>query len=68
MLKAVLNQNSLHACCADCPADNQACQLALFLYETLPASLRTIGTQKIITEYSLTKRIVNARILSIHIF
>jgi hypothetical protein len=26
------------ACCADCPAVNHACQLALFLYETLYAN------------------------------
>ena len=38
MLKPILNQNSVHACFADCPADNHARQLALFLYETLAAS------------------------------
>jgi len=30
------NQNIWLACLADCPADNHARQLALFLYETLP--------------------------------
>ena len=38
MLKPISNPNSLLACCADCPADNHARQLALFLYETLAAS------------------------------
>ena len=35
MLKSVSNRSSLLACLADCPADNHARQLALFLYETL---------------------------------
>jgi|25_taG_2_1085351.scaffolds.fasta_scaffold02410_2 hypothetical protein len=35
MLKPVSIRNSLLACLADCPADNQACQAAQFLYETL---------------------------------
>ena len=35
MLKPVSNCKSLLACLADCPADNQARPLALFLYETL---------------------------------
>jgi len=35
MLKPVFNQNIVLACLADCPADNHARQLALFLYETL---------------------------------
>jgi hypothetical protein len=35
MLKLFLNRNSALACSADCPADNHARQLALFLYETL---------------------------------
>src|SRR5690606_520618 len=35
MLKSVLNRNIVLACSADCPADNHACQLAQFLYETL---------------------------------
>ena len=38
MLKSVLNRNSVLACYADCPADNHARQLALFLYETLANS------------------------------
>ncbi|PNW21140.1 hypothetical protein APB85_07690 [Salegentibacter mishustinae] len=37
MLKPVSNRNFLLACLADCPADNQARQLAQFLYETLLA-------------------------------
>ncbi len=36
MLKPVSNRKSVLTCNADCPADNQARQLALFLYETLP--------------------------------
>ena len=35
MLKPVSNRSFVLACLADCPADNQACQLALFLYGTL---------------------------------
>ncbi len=40
MLKLFLNRNSALACSADCPADNHARQLALFLYETL-ATIKT---------------------------
>jgi len=36
MLNLVSNRSSVLACCADCPADIRARQLALFLYETLP--------------------------------
>ena len=35
MLKPVMNRSSVLACLADCPADNHARQLALFLYGTL---------------------------------
>ena len=42
MLKPVSNRNSVLACSADCPADNHARQLALFLYETLPFILNKI--------------------------
>ena len=36
-LKPVSNRNSVLACLADCPADNQARPLAQFLYGTLAA-------------------------------
>src|SRR5690606_31655534 len=42
MLNSVLNRNFVLACTADCPADNQARQLALFLYETLPSIMKKI--------------------------
>lgn len=42
MLKSVLNRNIVLACFADCPADNHARRLALFLYETLPFILNKI--------------------------
>jgi hypothetical protein len=54
MLKPISNPNSLLACCADCPADNHARQLALFLYETLaiiPEHSKNLG--KIETNRSL---------------
>ena len=35
MLNMFLNRNFVLTCVADCPTDNQARQLALFLYETL---------------------------------
>ena len=41
MLKPVFNRNSVLGCLADCPADNQARPLALFLYGTLPHSLNS---------------------------
>jgi len=40
MLNSVLNRNIVLACLADCPADNQARQLALFLYETFYTILK----------------------------
>ncbi len=40
MLNLILNRNSMPACLADCSADNQARQLAQFLYETL-ATIKT---------------------------
>ena len=44
MLKPVLKRKIMLACLADCPADNHARQLALFLYQTLPTILRKILT------------------------
>ncbi len=35
MLKSAFNRNSALACSADCPANNQARQIAHFLYGTL---------------------------------
>lgn len=35
MLKSVSVRKTVLSCKADCPADNQARQLAQFLYETL---------------------------------
>ncbi len=36
MIRPVSIGDLVLACLADCPADNHARQLALFLYETLP--------------------------------
>ena len=41
MLKLVSIRKSLRACKAGCSADNQARQLAQFLYETLPHILNS---------------------------
>jgi len=40
MLNLVSNRSSVLACLADCPADNHARQLALFLYEALCGSIK----------------------------
>ncbi len=46
MLKPVSNRSSVLACFADCPADNHARPLALFLYETLQKMPLTNKTQR----------------------
>ncbi len=45
MLKPVSNRNYVLACSADCPADNHARPLALFLYETLQHILKPKACQ-----------------------
>ena len=45
MLKSVLNRNIVLACSADCPADNQARPLALFLYGTLAVSVTELTAE-----------------------
>jgi hypothetical protein len=42
MLNLFLNRNSMLAWLADCPADNHARQLALFLYGTLEQHIKTM--------------------------
>ena len=52
MLNPVMTRKSVLACSANCPADNQARQQALFLYGTLWA-IKNINLKK---EKSCTKQ------------